>query len=317
MENNSTATTATFIRIARLGLIMIYLVIIAGAVVRMTGSGMGCPDWPRCFGMWVPPTDVSQLPADYQETYAHRGYADTSFNVFHTWTEYVNRLTGALTGFVLLSMLFYSLKFWKTDRRLVWWCLLAVFAIGFQGWLGKVVVDSVLTPVKITIHMLMALVMVGIQLWIIIYARKLTGRLTGMPFHFKALLAFAVFLTLVQVALGTQVREQIDEIATSLQYTSRDIWVNQLTGIFKIHRTFSIAVLLLNIYVVLRLYRAGQRIRPAGSLLLLLTLEILTGVILTYFSMPAFIQPIHLLLASVIFGVQVYLLLQMVRVKTS
>ena len=66
--------------------------------MRASGAGMGCPDWPLCFGQWIPPTDVDQLPANYQEIYADRGYADTTFNATKTWIEYLNRLLGAFTA---------------------------------------------------------------------------------------------------------------------------------------------------------------------------------------------------------------------------
>ena len=105
-------------------LIFIYLVVVAGSVVRMTGSGMGCPDWPKCFDQYIPPTSIDQLPLNYQDHYSSLRekkigrFADflttfglndkaqllindkellkeQEFNVLNTWFEYVNRLIGA------------------------------------------------------------------------------------------------------------------------------------------------------------------------------------------------------------------------------
>ena len=296
-----------FLRIAKLGLVLIYLVILAGSVVRMTGSGMGCPDWPKCFGRLVPPTDVSQLPANYKEIYKMK-YTDLTFNMAHTWTEYINRLIGAVTGLVIFTMMIVSLMYWKTNKTLIALCVLAVFGIGFQAWLGKVVVANELAPVKITIHMMMALVNAALQIWIIVYAQKKDRKPLPIPTLIKWVLGGALLLTMIQVALGTQVRQQIDSIATSFSYQNREIWIALLTGIFKVHRSFSIAILVLNVAAVYLLRKFQVSAIVTSALLALIVLEIATGVVMAYLSIPAYAQPIHLFLASIIFGLQFYLL---------
>lgn len=94
----------------RLTLITVLLLILAGGIVRSSGSGMGCPDWPLCFGQWIPPLYEEELPANYQEIYAERGYKDTRFNALKTWIEYLNRLLGALTGLFVLVQAVLALR---------------------------------------------------------------------------------------------------------------------------------------------------------------------------------------------------------------
>jgi cytochrome c oxidase assembly protein subunit 15 len=187
-----------FISWAKASLILVYLVIVAGALVRMTGSGMGCPDWPKCFGYYIPPTEAKELlytpgkeyskgqviiqdekllvakedfiaannfENTHWEKYTKHEY--TIFNPLHTWVEYINRLIGALAGLACVIALFFSFGYWNENKKLVLLNLLICFLMGFQAWLGKTVVDSVLNPYKITTHMLAALLIVAVQLFVI------------------------------------------------------------------------------------------------------------------------------------------------------
>ena len=153
-------------------LIMVFLVILAGGVVRMTQSGMGCPDWPRCFGRWIPPTDASQLPADF-EKYLDKQDIDHTFNVYHTWIEYINRLMGALLGIFIMVHYIWSLVSYRRTHKTVYWLSFSLLiAVLFQGWLGKKVVDANLEVFKVTVHMLVALLIAAIPLMIIFYFKR-------------------------------------------------------------------------------------------------------------------------------------------------
>jgi len=286
-----------YIRYTWFLLVMVFLVIIAGGVVRMTQSGMGCPDWPRCFGRWIPPTNASQLPPDF-EKYLKAQDIDHTFNAYHTWIEYINRLLGALLGVFIFAHFIWSYrKFWKVNKSIVWLSLFLLIAVGFQGWLGKKVVDHNLAVVKITTHMLVALLIAAIPL-VIIYKLQ-TAQRTSSSF-LKIASTSMVAVILIQIVLGTQVREQIDEISKSLNYTGRELWIAQLDNMFIVHRSFSWLVAL-GCLLIFWKARPFIELRTVSNVIISAVIAtILLGVTMAWYNIPALAQPLHLLLASIL-----------------
>jgi heme a synthase len=323
-----------FSQIIRLTLVMLYLVILAGSIVRMTGSGMGCPDWPRCFGKWVPPTSETELPADYKEKYskkraekierfakllnaigfkteAERLVADKSlleeedFNAAKTWTEYINRLVGALAGLLVLIGTIMALKFYRYNPNWFWISFLNLVLIALTAWFGAVVVATNLMPWIITTHMLLAI-------WLVLSQINLLTRVVRPRFKitvsrgYRTLMFITILLTLVQIVFGTQVRQQIDGIAENTGEEYRAYWINFTGFIFKLHRSFSVLLLLLTLWLMYKSRKARYHISLLNLVLIIMVAEASLGMIMNYLGMPMFAQPLHLLLGSLLIGLQFY-----------
>ena len=316
----------------RMALIAIYAVILAGSIVRVSGSGMGCPDWPKCFDQWVPPTHIDQLPEDYRETFRDKrvkkldrflsyleklGMTDIAeeiradknlleeepFVASKTWIEYLNRLLGALAGMFLVLGFFLSFRFWKRDPMMLILSFLALITTGIQGWLGSIVVTTNLLPWMVTVHMSFALLVIA--LLVIIISKKNRNKIRRDP-KWKLLLAAAIGITLVQVYFGTQVRQEIDIVAKAI--ADRADWIQNLGSVFFTHRTFAILVVLVNMLIVYLFYKENRLSRTALILLGVLLFEVLSGIIMSYFSLPKTMQVAHLFLACAMFGVQIFMI---------
>lgn len=361
---SSNSSVARFRFFGILTVVAVYLLILVGGVVRSTGSGMGCPDWPKCFGSWVPPTEASQLPPNYKEVYtaqrvaknqklartlqrlgfaqvagsifAHpTQYIETDFNPVKTWIEYVNRLLGALIGIFVFLTVVFALPYWRRDRPVFWLALASFLLTGVQGYLGSLVVSTNLLPVMVTVHMALALVIVALLLYAV--NRTESGRgldgVSGVPVEvvesaltgkrptasLQLWLWVALGLTFWQIVLGTQVREQVDIVSAAAGYVARETWIAKLGSVFTVHRTMSAAVVLLNVYVSYELWQLGRvRLRRlASTTLVVIGLEIAAGFILALFALPAAVQPVHLTLATVLFGLQFLTLLTVGEARKS
>lgn len=298
-------------------IVTIYALILVGGIVRATGSGMGCPDWPTCFGQWIPPTSEAELPENYQQIYADRGYKDTAFNVRKTWTEYLNRLLGVFTGFTILLTLIFSLPFRRHDILVTQLSLAGFLLVGVQGGLGARVVASNLNPALITVHMLLAQVIVGLVIAAMI--RSARSRLQqvnveGLSKTVYPLIVVAMVFGLMQLILGTQVREAIDLIAKQSNYVNRHLWIDNLSLIFEIHKYAAIGLVILNGWLIFQLLSKTQSIvlhRLNLFLAFLLLGTIVMGMSMDRLNLPIFAQPLHLFMASLIFGTQLAILMVM------
>ncbi|MGC1241353.1 MAG: COX15/CtaA family protein [Chryseosolibacter sp.] len=328
-------TLRAFHKLSLSTLVAVYILILVGGIVRSTGSGMGCPDWPKCFGSWVPPSDISQLPPDYKEKYAdyrHQknikfarylrvlGMGDTAdkllnyesvlvesdFNPVKTWIEYFNRITGVMIGMLITAVFAYSLKFRNSDRKLTVISFLALLLVILTGWIGSFVVSSNLTPWTITVHMFLALAIVALLVYLVHVSAPRRIMIPSPAGVWWMIACIAVVL--VQTLLGTQVREAIDNVA---RIAEREQWISAIDAEFALHRSFSWLVLLLHVGLVVNLRKIEAFKGFRLSLILLILGTIFTGVGMAYFAVPAVLQPIHLLLAAVCFGVQFMLLLKL------
>ncbi len=327
-------------RWTRISLIVVYLVIAAGATVRMTGSGMGCPDWPKCFGYYIPPTQAEQLAWKPNttfrkgnviiqkerllvalETFTSSERFDTSrwepytkhdyalFNATHTWIEFINRLLGALSGLAILILFAYSVKWWRKKPIIFIFALLSLLGILFQAWLGKTVVDSNLLPLKISLHMLMALLLVGFLL-VVRVASKSFG-LSKLPSRKIRLLLYTAFaLTLSQIVLGIQVRQFVDIQIDRWGYNLPQFWLMAPDINFYIHRSLSLIVIGVNVWLYFKVIKAQIERVFIQRILWLIGAEVLLGIAMYYFDFPFATQPLHLAVATLLFGVQLYWILR-------
>ena len=276
--------------------VLTFLVIIAGGIVRTTQSGMGCPDWPKCFGLWIPPTNASQLPPDF-EKFLKAQDIDHTFNVYHTWIEYVNRLLGVLLG--LFAVIQFALLFFKRNVNRVAFNLSIAFLVGviLTGLFGAIVVKLNLAHVSISVHLFLAIALAQIQLALLMSTRgKLFKKTTGTKMR-KAIL-FLLLIIFAQSVLGTMVRMYIDDVSSALHFEQREAWLAKTPIAFIIHRSFSWVVLASVFYANWYCRKVPALTTPLKKLTGIILLSVVTGIVLYYLDMPAFAQPLHLFLAA-------------------
>ena len=300
-------------RSIRTSFFLVLFLVFVGGIVRSTGAGMGCPDWPKCFGLWIPPLEYADVPLAYWNDPLSSHNGQLIFNPVKTWTEYLNRLLGVVIGFSILIQFIWS--FWiKSNSKARIYSTVSLVLVVFQGWLGSKVVSTDLKPLVITIHLVVALLIALALLAALHYSYypllKYNKEVKKANIPPSVILAF-VFL-LIQFFLGTEVRSQVDILFKKFNYSSREFYTNALDWKFLVHRSFSILVFCI---LVFQIFKTGPKllighVKYAFLPLIFSMLLITTGIILAYFNFPEYAQPLHLFFGFSIVCAQVWLLLK-------
>lgn len=286
--------------------------ILVGGLVRAAGAGLGCPDWPKCFGMWIPPTDVSDLPSQFDES---------QFNVVKTWIEYMNRLVGAVIGILIIATFVQSIRYRKSEPSVFYGSFVAFILVLFQGWLGGQVVETGLSEWLITVHMIIAMVIVNLLLFAAFKASQDLFRIEideKLRSKLKTTLWIILGLSVIQMILGTQVREEIDiikEVPESL-VPPRASWIGMLGEVFEIHRTFSWVLVLSGGYLGFILWKdevTGQLKKIGIINVALIFSQIIIGVGLAYLEVPRVLQVLHLVGIALMICAQFLMILMLQR----
>jgi cytochrome c oxidase assembly protein subunit 15 len=290
-----------FVRLAVWTTVLTYALILVGGVVRASGAGLGCPDWPRCFGSWIPPASAAELPPEFNPV---------QFNPTLMWTEYINRLLGVTVGFFILAATVSAWRHHRRERHILWPTVLALLLTGYEGWLGGRVVAHELAPWIVTAHLVVAIAIVLLLLYATVYAlywhpaRPRTG--TERPSAFLATVAVMMLITLVQVALGTQVRGSIDDALDA--GVPREAALATVGAFDRIHRTTALAVMSAALVALLMVWakHRGRRllVQWTYAVVGLATLQVLLGVILASVALRPPVQVLHLTVASLLMGAQ-------------
>ncbi|HJO21234.1 MAG TPA: COX15/CtaA family protein [Candidatus Marinimicrobia bacterium] len=293
-----------FFQSAVISTILSYLVIFAGGLVRVSGAGMGCPDWPRCFGRWIPPTNIDQIPSHIDAT---------SFNIVLAWTEYSNRLIGVSAGFSIIILNIIAIFYFRKELKLLSAAVLSLILVGANGGLGALVVSSVLDPFLVSLHMILALILVSVLSYACIESYKGIHLEQFKDIEINRTLSNSLIvfwiLIVIEILLGTGIRTNLEFISIENPLLSKGELLNALDSYKYLHSILGFSLLFLSIYIYLKLRNYKLYIvRFLGTFTLaMIIVQIFLGEMMIFFELPQLTRLFHTWGSSWLVGIIIIL----------
>lgn len=294
-----------FRKLALITTLTTYFLIFVGGLVRVSGAGLGCPDWPKCFGSWIPPLSKAQLPA---------GFNPNTFNFTLAWIEYINRLVGMVVGLLILALAIMAIIHFRNYKKIFVPTILAGLLVAVQGWYGSVVVATKLQPETISVHLVLALFIVSLLIYVTQSISYLDVENIKSKFPLKSGMIILWILTLTQIILGTQVRSSVEILLDRFPLMFEHEILTQIGLINYIHSITGILLAVVAIFISFKIFSMNSKelkLLSSFSLLLLLA-QIIIGSSMEIFGLPPVLQVFHLWISSIFIGI---ILIQYVELK--
>ena len=308
-------------KLALAALVSVLFLIFVGAIVRVTGAGMGCPDWPTCWGLLIPPTQVEQVNFDklpiekFQRKAARMGRDPATitketlveeFNPRHVWTEFINRLCSLPVGFFTLATFIASFRQRKQRPAIFWLSFSALLLVMANAWMGARVVYSGLSPGILSTHLALAMALICV----LVYCHwagcsrpekipSYTGNRTS-----RSIVALLLISVVVEGILGAQIREMTDELAKFHIDSPRATWIGELeqSWLYLIHRSFSWFILFLTLvaFLLARKIQDGRLYSSQKGVLAIVVAQMVLGLVMAQIHIYSWVQVLHVGLAAVL-----------------
>ncbi len=274
-----------FRRLTVITALAVYLLIVVGGIVRLTGSGLGCPDWPLCHGRVVPPPDMAAI------------------------IEYTHRVVAAFGGALMIATLIAAWRRHRTDRRVTTPITAAVGLLVVQVPLGGVIVATELEPLIVAFHLGMAMAIFGLVLLTAVAAhRPAAAPAAKRPYAWLTVAALgALFVLLLTGALVVGSDAQLACPEWPLCNGGRLLPGpndSPLVAIHLLHRYTVASVSVLLLAVIGGAFRQARRgLRGwALALLALFAFQVGVGAVQVILQLPLFWRAMHLAAASGVWG---------------
>lgn len=297
-----------------IALILTFFLIPLGAYVRLSDAGLGCPDWPGCYGQITPHHATDEINAALQ--------ANPEGRVSHAkaWKEMTHRYVAGTLGLVILGIFITAWRQRKQAQYGMGLPLALLVVVVFQAALGMWTVTQLLKPLVVTAHLLGGMTTLAILVWLWRRERAVPHRAYFAPVdHMRTLALIGLLLVIVQIALGGWVSANYAALACNdfplCQYalvppmdfrhaftlqrnlgetaTGELLSLSALTAIHWTHRVMALIVTVYLVWLAMRLYRISGYSGIATMLLGTLALQVGLGISNVVFSLPLPVAVAH------------------------